>query len=338
MSFYDDEYEAVQADFDDIVGEINFHDELENPFEHLRQMLGNEANNEKISEKFNVNRNEMMMAITRFADNSCFLTNENTAQLCQMLNSFTETPIFPDSKYYLDKYFYPKEGREFHAVCSNCRSYVQEFTEMDRVIVCQECKERINVKSLTYRDYFVVLNIKNELKHLIETNGKYYNNVVTRWNHKEGVYKDIYDGQEYQKFVNSLPPNQKHAYLTLLFNSDGTPVFKSSKFSLWPFQAVPNELPPGVRHKRTVPVAIWFGHEKPFMTYFLEPIVNKINAMSETGIDVVVNNEQKNIKVYAICSVVDGAAKSPMQGLIQWNGFLVSLELYIQSVSLFYFI
>lgn len=283
-------------------------------------MIQDDANNEKITERFNVSRNEMMMAILRYA-NSCFLTNEDTSRLCQMINSFTERPIIKSTKHFLDKHFFPKEGREFHAVCPNCKTYVQQFSDEDKVIVCNQCQKRINLKSLAYHDYFVILNIEKELKHLIETNARYYEDVVTNWNYKNGVYKDIYDGQEYRNFVNTLPAHHRHRYLSCTFNSDGIPVFVSSKFGLWPFQVILNKTPPGSRLQKPVTVALWFGHERPCMTYFLDPSVKKLNGLSETGINVVINNQIKNIKVYFLTSVVDSAARAPMQGLIQWNGF-----------------
>lgn len=117
--------------------------------------------------------------------------------------------------------------------------------------------------------------------------------------------------------MHSLPAERRHRYLSCTFNSDGIPIFVSSKFRLWPLQATPNEIPPGSRLQKPVTVAIWFGREKPCMTYFLDPIVKKLNDMSETGIDVVINNQTRNIKVYFLTSVVDSAARAPMQGLTQ---------------------
>lgn len=70
----------------------------------------------------------------------------------------------------LDKLFYPKGGRQFHATCPHCKAYMREFTEQDKIIKCQVCEKDINVKSPTYRDYFVVLDVRNDLKELVKEN------------------------------------------------------------------------------------------------------------------------------------------------------------------------
>ena len=59
----------------------------------------------------------------------------------------------------------------------------------------------------------------------------------------------MYDGQLYQKHVAfvSHPAN-----VTLLLNTDGVSVFKSSKSTLWPVWLIINELPKRLRYEYTV--------------------------------------------------------------------------------------
>lgn len=57
--------------------------------------------------------------------------------------------------------------------------------------------------------------------------------------------RDIHDGNQYRQhyeFVSQSPGN-----LTLLANTDGVQLFKSSKVSMWPIWLVINELPPALR-------------------------------------------------------------------------------------------
>ena len=59
------------------------------------------------------------------------------------------------------------------------------------------------------------------------------------------IIRDIYDGHEYKRhsaLLSSTPAN-----VSLLCNTDGIAIFKSSKFSLWPVWVVINELPPTER-------------------------------------------------------------------------------------------
>ena len=61
-----------------------------------------------------------------------------------------------------------------------------------------------------------------------------------------GSISDVYDGELYQKhaaFV-SQPAN-----VTLLLNTDGVSVFRSSKATLWPVWLIVNELPRRLRYE-----------------------------------------------------------------------------------------
>ncbi len=60
-------------------------------------------------------------------------------------------------------------------------------------------------------------------------------------------YADIYDGKVYQQQMSlnflSNPNN-----ISVIFNTDGVPVFRSSNFSFWPQYLVINELPLKTRY------------------------------------------------------------------------------------------
>ena len=55
-------------------------------------------------------------------------------------------------------------------------------------------------------------------------------------------YRDICDGDVYQQLVRD-GFLAKRENISLLFNTDGIPVFKSSGFSFWPLFLLINELP-----------------------------------------------------------------------------------------------
>ena len=58
---------------------------------------------------------------------------------------------------------------------------------------------------------------------------------------------DIYGGEIYQDLVKSGFLQNPHN-LTLVFNTDGIPVFRSSSFSFWPLHLIINELPFRMRY------------------------------------------------------------------------------------------
>ncbi|KAH6922696.1 hypothetical protein HPB50_018225 [Hyalomma asiaticum] len=67
--------------------------------------------------------------------------------------------------------------------------------------------------------------------------------------------------------------------LTLTINTDGTPVFKSSKTSVWPLQIVVNELPAATRLQNPILIALWFGSTHRNMQAFLANSVDNLKKM-----------------------------------------------------------
>lgn len=55
---------------------------------------------------------------------------------------------------------------------------------------------------------------------------------------------DIYDGEAYKEHSDFL---SRPANISLLLNTDGVAIYRSSSVSIWPVWAVINELPPNLR-------------------------------------------------------------------------------------------
>lgn len=58
----------------------------------------------------------------------------------------------------------------------------------------------------------------------------------------DSCYTDVYDGKMYQHHV-SMGFLSRKSNISLMFNTDGVPVFRSSNFSFWPLYLLINELP-----------------------------------------------------------------------------------------------
>lgn len=66
---------------------------------------------------------------------------------------------------------------------------------------------------------------------------------------------------------------------TLLINTDGVPISKSSSTQLWPLQATINEIPWIPSHLRQyfmIVCCIWVGHTKHNMNTFLRPLCEEL--------------------------------------------------------------
>ena len=65
---------------------------------------------------------------------------------------------------------------------------------------------------------------------------------------EEGCISDLYDGKAYQIHMVEGGFLSNPMNISLLLNTDGVQVFKSSNLSLWPVYLVINELPPHLRY------------------------------------------------------------------------------------------
>lgn len=118
-----------------------------------------------------------------------------------------------------------------------------------------------------------------------------------------GNIQDVTDGEEYQKHRHFL---SEQGNISLLMNTDGISLFRSSNISLWPIWLCINELPPHLRYNtillcrcthtcmcmciyrflksNLLLAGLWYGEQKPTMTTFLSPFIKEINHLSDQGI------------------------------------------------------
>lgn len=82
---------------------------------------------------------------------------------------------------------------------------------------------------------------------------------------------DIYDGEVFKELAK--PPNFLSANTNtgLIMSTDGVPVFKSSKGSMWPVYLCLTSIPPDKRMKlkNIIIAGLWFGVTKPDMKVLL---------------------------------------------------------------------
>ena len=60
----------------------------------------------------------------------------------------------------------------------------------------------------------------------------------------DDAIRDVYDGKEYMKHKFLSSP----AHISLMVNTDGVSIYKSSKAGVWPVWLVINELPKEIRY------------------------------------------------------------------------------------------
>ena len=107
-------------------------------------------------------------------------------------------------------------------------------------------------------------------------------------NSRPGVIEDIHDGELYRSHFeqeNSLLHNKHNLLFT--YNTDRVPLFKSSKFSLWPLYFAVNELPCQQRFQREkiILAGLWCGERKPLMLNFLKPFHTALSKLETDGVE-----------------------------------------------------
>lgn len=313
-----DEHEEDRDDVDD--ANQNVEDSDSHPFQNLFQFLEDKSSNEVVSANLVVSKAEMLLAMLKFSSHYS-LPNAAAIDMCKMLNNFFDEPVVPETQYKIDQLFYPVDGTRYFGICPTCKEFVKEFTKKDRKIKCLACDLEINVKDPLYHDYFVILDIRDDIVKLLESNDDYYDEVVSGiQNRPNEEFNDIYDGLLYKAFVASLPDDRKKSYVTGILNFDGKPIFRNSKFSVWPGFLNLNELPIDVRYKKPVTCVLWFGHDKPNMEIVLHHFVESMNVLTDTGIPVKIQGRMRDIHPYIPCSCVDSVARASMQCMSLFNG------------------
>ncbi|KAK3922577.1 Protein KINKY POLLEN [Frankliniella fusca] len=194
-----------------------------------------------------------------------------------------EDKEFKATLYYFKQHFsHLKAPVKFHFFCSSCLSPLPSSTSE-----CPNIKTHQNTK--TQCSYFLEISLEDQLQRLYKRKG-ILESILSRFSreklHPQNI-EDIYDGQLYKEFVESGFLSEKNKFnISLTWNSDGVPVFKSMKTSMWPIFFVINELPFKMRFKTSNVLlgGIWYG-TKPSANMMLQPFVDSLTKLCR-GIEV----------------------------------------------------
>ena len=110
-----------------------------------------------------------------------------------------------------------------------------------------------------------------------------------------------------------------HTNTGLVLSTDGVPIFKSSKGSLWPVYLMVTSIPPHLRTKveNLIIASLWFGPTKPDMNCMLHPIMESLSHLNRNGVAV---NEKVTIRCKLLIGVFDLPAKAAATNTKQFNG------------------
>ncbi|XP_063970048.1 uncharacterized protein LOC135157631 [Lytechinus pictus] len=268
-------------------------------------------------------KSEALLMILSFAMRHC-LSSVALLHLFELFNAIFDRIIFSSTKGILKKIF-GKESLQlsFHFYCSFCFSYVQLFQpDNDPILPCPTCNEDCFVRDLTQSNFFITADLTSQIRTLLEKKDIARNLSYRHTRQRTpGNIEDIYDGSFYKEMSAEGKPLNNNHNLSYIINSDGLPVFKSSKYSLWPIYLMINELPPKMRMQNLILAGVWFGKTEPKMEMFLNKFVDEAKLLSTEGVLWSQEDRLVQTKLFALCCCVDAPARASMQNTVRFNGY-----------------
>ena len=249
------------------------------------------------------------------------LTSEALENLLSIIAALLPaSSILPSSVSRFKKYFANlKHPFVFHHYCSFCFAYISQRGV--KQCTNSHCLKDLSAKGGT--SYFIEIPIVDQLQTMFSRSG-FYEDLQHRFNRKKQAQEnieDIYDGRLYRSLVRKGILSSGNN-ISFIFNTDGVPVFKSSKVSIWPLYLIINELP---HHKRFAKenmlfAGMWFGEKKPAMWTFLKPFHESFSKL-EHGVNCSVNGIG-NVTCQGVLlgGTCDLPARCLVCNAIQYNG------------------
>ena len=129
----------------------------------------------------------------------------------------------------------------FHHYCSHCFLYLDD----KRAETCPNSLCQKPLKGLGRKSFFIEIPIASQLQDLFRQ-ASIWTTITTyrfyRQRTANDALGDIYDGALYREHWGS-GFLKDHRNISFIHHTDGVPIFKSSKYSLWPLFLAINELP-----------------------------------------------------------------------------------------------
>ncbi|KAJ8678108.1 hypothetical protein QAD02_013895 [Eretmocerus hayati] len=264
--------------------------------DNLEELMNSDGFFERVKHEVALSPGGILMMILTFSlVNSLFLTA--MANLLRIINCIFVIAILPQSRYMLDKILNFNSKADFFAACPSCCRDLGNFKEIRGIVVCS-CGETVNISSESHSSLFAIVDPSNAIASLMRDNAEYYETIVSGRRRQKGHIKDIH--------------------------GDGAPVFKSSRYSIWPIYLMINELPVRDRFNNLIVVGYWFALSKPDMKTYLGRSVdhmNRFRSERSEGIACPINGRIRRLKLFTLLCTVDTVARAPVSGHKQFNAY-----------------
>ncbi|XP_033748473.1 uncharacterized protein LOC117333331 [Pecten maximus] len=251
------------------------------------------------------------------------LTGEGFSLLLDLIECHCkEDNLLPKTVFNLKQWFQELHIKpNKHHYCGKCLLSIPDDCD-----TCPNTKCNRTFSNKNERSFFVEVSLIEQLKKLYAQSDfrKVIATQFERARQNFGKITDITDGEFYKtsSFSKHLSPND----LTFTWNTDGVPLFKSSKSSMWPLFLSINELPYKMRRnpENLLLIGLWIGPKKPEMMTFLQPFIDDFLQL-ENGIHIDITNDSgahmpMTFRGFLLSGTADLPAKCTVHNMIQFNG------------------
>ncbi|KAM7282781.1 uncharacterized protein ISCGN_000022 [Ixodes scapularis] len=320
---YDVQDDVVNSgeDYGDDDDEMNGNDPVPQPLlEHLLSSCFNQFGTETLPHSTTTKAGAIAMIMAHVVSQG--MTWSGLDSLLVLINALFGRQVVPQSKYAFRKLWSAttKNLVRHYYLCEGCGAVLEDA---ETAASCSVCQQGIDLKVLKENgSYFVMLDMTKQLSFVIEkTKELLHNNLLklamerSTSSSGSGV-TDITTGEAYDALRRKTGMGDSD--LSLTFNTDGSPLFVSSKTSVWPIQFTVNELPPSIRFKHTTLAGLWFGKGHPNMTAFLAKFVDQVKSMTPVMWEH--SSEMHRSRAYVLCCCVDAPARAAVQNMVLFNG------------------
>lgn len=319
----DEEYEVApdNVDEEDEGAADNVDEEDEEAADNVEEDEGaadNVDEEQKLYEGATVNNLQAVVLILAFSLRHS-LSDRATGDLLQLVQAFLPagTCVTMFKSFFKFKQYIPKTEKpaEFVFYCPNvnCGSVLPSSNNDDNDAIdgnnglCELCLTPCNSEQLKKDGcFFLMLSIARQISTILNVNGQYLRHFNVR---DAALYAEV------------LPLRQNNN-ISITWNVDGVPLFKSSLNEVWPIRCIINELPPLLARKNIFMAGLYFGKGKPNMSSFMKCFVQRIEKVNDDGVHWVHPCNLQNIvsRVFPIISSCDSVARCMVQCIHQYNG------------------
>lgn len=242
-------------------------------------------------------------------------------RLLKLIKSFLPMPnILPTTYPSLMKITNVKSTSASKYYCNSC-FHLCSIRSGRKYCTNDNCRLKNNPLRNCEISEVVTLDIKEQIRSILSRNIFLFNN--------DEIFPsfDIKSRSFYKTSTNSTnqfnqSTNLKSHRITLNIHTDGAPVVRTTKSSLWPCLASIVELPPQIREKQTniLVLCLWLSSVKPEVNLFMNDCIRELIDLS-SPFTLIIDNQQFLISVKTQLFVSDLPAKALFWKTISYNGY-----------------